>query len=189
MRIRNLLALLLLVVAMIGAPVASAQVKLAVVDVEKALADFKKTQQEVDRINAYATEKRANIDNRNADYQALTSKMVKLDNTVRNEANPEAMRLEAQKELDGLAQARVAKAREIEDATRRADQELLLMRQDMEKMLMKEVNAVVDQIGQEEGVDMIFDKSFLPQSRKNILFTSSKIIDLTDRVIAKLNAG
>jgi len=42
---------------------------------------------------------------------------------------------------------------------------------------------------QAQGLDLIFDKSFLPKANKAILYTSEKVKDLTGEVVASLNAG
>ena len=40
-----------------------------------------------------------------------------------------------------------------------------------------------------QGLDLVFDKSFLPKANKAILYTSPNVKDLTSEVIASLNAG
>ncbi|MEQ1839282.1 MAG: hypothetical protein ABL994_02635, partial [Verrucomicrobiales bacterium] len=40
-----------------------------------------------------------------------------------------------------------------------------------------------------QGLDLVFDKSFLPKANKAILYTSSNVKDLTVEIVKTLNAG
>jgi Skp family chaperone for outer membrane proteins len=169
---------------------ASAQgIKIAVVDMQEALNLYYKTEKEVEKINAMADEKRKNIDERQAAYQQMTTKMAELDKTVRDTTLAEATRKKAMEELQALAQERAAKGKEIADAQRKAQAEVLQARSDMEATLVGEIKEAVNAIVETQGHDLVFDKSFLPKANKAILYTSSNVVDLTDEVVAALNTG
>jgi Skp family chaperone for outer membrane proteins len=164
-------------------------VKIAVVDMQRALADFHRTKVEVETINQLGEEEIRNIDERKAAYAKLTSEMVGLDKTLRATELSEAKRKVAGIKLQELAEARSLKANEIGDAERVASQKLFQARQKMEASLLGEIRAKVVEIVTAKGFDMVFDKSFLPKASKAILYTSPQVTDLTDEVIAKLNTG
>jgi len=169
---------------------ASAQgIKIAVVDMQEALNLYHKTEKEVEKINAMADEKRKNIDERQAAYQQMTTKMAELDKTVRDTTLAEATRKKAMEELQALAQERAAKGKEIADAQRKAQSEVMQARSDMEATLVGEIKEAVNAIVETQGHDLVFDKSFLPKANKAILYTSSNVVDLTDEVVAALNTG
>jgi len=169
---------------------ASAQgIKIAVVDMQEALNLYYKTEKEVEKINAMADEKRKNIDERQAAYQQMTTKMAELDKTVRDTTLAEATRKKAMEELQALAQERAAKGKEIADAQRKAQSEVMQARSDMEATLVGEIKEAVNAIVETQGHDLVFDKSFLPRANKAILYTSSNVVDLTDEVVAALNTG
>jgi Skp family chaperone for outer membrane proteins len=169
---------------------ASAQgIKIAVVDMQEALNLYYKTEKEVEKINAMADEKRKNIDERQAAYQQMTTKMAELDKTVRDTTLAEATRKKAMAELQALAQERAAKGKEIADAQRKAQSEVMQARSDMEATLVGEIKEAVNAIVETQGHDLVFDKSFLPKANKAILYTSSNVVDLTDEVVAALNTG
>ncbi|MDB3941752.1 OmpH family outer membrane protein [Verrucomicrobiales bacterium] len=169
---------------------ASAQgIKIAVVDMQEALNLYYKTEKEVEKINAMADEKRKNIDERQAAYQQMTTKMAELDKTVRDTTLAEATRKKAMEELQALAQERAAKGKEIADAQRKAQSEVMQARSDMEATLVGEIKEAVNAIVETQGHDLVFDKSFLPKANKAILYTSSNVVDLTDEVVAALNTG
>jgi Skp family chaperone for outer membrane proteins len=169
---------------------ASAQgLKIAVVDMQDALNRYYKTDIEVGKINAMADEKRKNIDERQAAYQQMTAKMADLDKTVRDTTLAEGTRKEAMEQLQALAQERAVKGKEIQDAQRKASAEVMEARSGMEKTLVDEIKSAVTVIVETQGHDLVFDKSFLPKANKAILYTSKNVMDLTEEVVATLNAG
>jgi Skp family chaperone for outer membrane proteins len=169
---------------------ASAQgIKIAVVDMQDALNRYYKTDVEVGKINAMADEKRKNIDERQAAYQQMTDKAMELDKTARDTLLSEDKRKAALQELQALIQERDAKAKEIQDAQRKASSEVMQARQEMEATLVGEIKDAVNAIVEAEGHDLVFDKSFLPKANKAILYTSENVVDLTEGVVSALNAG
>ena len=186
----TLLTLSIIALSSLLIPEASAQgIKIAVVDMQDALNRYYKTDIEVGKINAMADEKRKNIDERQAAYQQMTDKAVELDKIARDTLLHEAKRKEALEELQVLIQERDAKAKEIQDAQRKASSEVMQARQEMEATLVGEIKDAVNAIVEAEGHDLVFDKSFLPKANKAILYTSENVVDLTEGVVSALNAG
>ncbi len=169
--------------------VSAQELKIAVVDMQDALNRFYKTDIEVKKINDMADEKRKNLDERSAAYQQMTSKAAELDAVYRDTANAESKRKEALGQLQTLLQERDAKGKEIADAQRKASNEVMAARQEMEASLVDEIKSTVNKIVEAQGLDLIFDKSFLPKANKAILYTSANVKDLTDEVVSALNAG
>lgn len=170
-------------------PVCAQELKLAVVDMQEALNLYYKTEVEVEKINALAEEKRKNLDERQAAYQQMTNQLTEMDTIVRDTARDEKVRQETMEKLQALAQERAVKGKEIADAQRKASQEVLTARSEMEGTLVEEIKAAVKAIMDAQGLDLIFDKSFLPKANKAILFTSPNVKDLTAETVAALNAG
>ncbi|MCG8602078.1 MAG: OmpH family outer membrane protein [Verrucomicrobiales bacterium] len=183
------LSLAALAICSIGNNASAQGIKIAVVDMQDALNQYHKTEKEVEKINAMADEKRKNIDERQAAYQQMTTKMAELDKTVRDTTLAEDTRKKAMEELQALAQERAAKGKEIADAQRKAQSEVMQARSDMEATLVTEIKEAVNAIVETQGHDLVFDKSFLPKANKAILYTSSNVVDLTEEVVAALNAG
>lgn len=163
--------------------------KIAVVDMQQALNDYYKTDIEVEKINAMADEKRKSLDERQAAYQQMTNQMTELDKTVRDTLLAEDVRKDAMEKLQALAQERAAKGQEIADAQRKASSEVMQARTEMEATLVGEIKETVNAIVEAQGLDLVFDKSFLPKANKAILFTSENVTDLTTEVLGALNAG
>ncbi|MBL9151516.1 MAG: OmpH family outer membrane protein [Verrucomicrobiales bacterium] len=167
---------------------ASAQgINIGVVDMQECLNQFYKTKLEVEQVNAIAKEKQTEIDAKRADYEALTKKLTDLDKRARDTALGNEQRQAAVNELQAIMQERMAKGREIDEAQRRAQQEIVDARQKMEQTLVADIRVVVDAQAAASGLDLVFDKSFLPKANKVILVTSAKVPDLTGSIIAELN--
>ncbi|MBL9159400.1 MAG: OmpH family outer membrane protein [Verrucomicrobiales bacterium] len=184
-----LLAALVLPFAGVSVSAQDAPIKIAVVDMQEALNKYYKTDIQVKEINDLADEKRKNLDERQAAYQQMTNQMAELDAVYKDTSLAESKRKEALEKLQALFQERNAKGKEIADAQRKASAEVMTARQEMEATLVDEIKKTVDGIVQAQGLDLVFDKSFLPKANKAILYTSANVKDLTADVIAALNAG
>ncbi len=164
------------------------ELKIAVVDMQEALNKYYKTEIQVKQINDLADEKRKNLDERSAAYQQMTNQAAELDAVYKDTLLAEPKRKEALEKLQVLLQERAAKGKEISDAQRKASTEVMTARQEMEETLVGEIKKTVDALVQAQGLDLVFDKSFLPKANKAILYTSPNVKDLTEEVVATLNA-
>ncbi len=178
-----------IVLPFVVSTVSAQELKIAVVDMQEALNQYYKTDIQVKQINDLADEKRKNLDERQAAYQQMTNQMAELDTIYKDTALSEAKRKDALEKLQALFQERNAKGKEISDAQRKASAEVMTARQEMEATLVDEIKKTVDSIVQAQGLDLVFDKSFLPKANKAILYTSPNVKDLTAEVVAALNAG
>jgi len=165
----------------------NAQAKIGVVDMQEALNQYYKTAIEVEKINGLAKEKRANLDERTADFQALTKKMAELDAVVRDTSLAEAKRQEALAEMQRVGQERQTKAKEISDAQRKYQGEVLQARQAMEVTLVEEIRSILDGFAKAGGFELVHDKSFLPKANKAVVYVSENVPDLTSDLVATLN--
>lgn len=188
---RPIVFLALLGLALSGLSLQSANAQgglsIGVVNMQECLNQFYKTKQEVEAVNGIAKEKQTEIDSKRADYEALTKKAAGLDEKARDTAMSQEQRQSAFNELQQIMQERMAKGREIQEAERRAQQEIIEARQKMESTLVATIREIVDTMSAAKGLDLVYDKSFLPKANKVILFTSEKVPDLTDEIIAELN--
>lgn len=161
--------------------------KIAVVDMQKALNDYNRTKTEVDIIKAFGEEKTKALDEKKAGLKQITDKMVDLQKTAADSDLDESKRKAAAEQFQALAKERNAKLKEIADDERKASQELLKARQEMEAALIADIRKVMEQLAQSQSVDLIFDKSFLPKANKAIIYTSANVIDLTGEIVGVLN--
>ena len=163
--------------------------KIGIVDMQDSLNRYYKTALEVEKINELAREKRKNLDERQADLQALTNQLTELDKKARDTSLSEAIRQDAVAQLQRILQERTTKDREIREAQRKYQAEILKARQEMEATLVAEIRDILNGIAEKQGYDLVLDKSFLPKANKVIVFDSPKVPNLTEEVIAALNAN
>ncbi len=185
----SFLCALTVAASVFGLNATAEELKIAVVDMQEALNKFYKTDIEVEKINAMADEKRKSLDEFQAAYQQMTTKMAELDKTARDTLLDESVRKDALEQLQALAQERAVKGQEISDAQRKASAEVMQARTEMEGTLVGEIKETVNSVVEAHGLDLVFDKSFLPKANKAIVYTSANVKDLTEEVISQLNAG
>lgn len=187
MNIKILLSVLL-AMTLAGVSKASAQgIKIGVVDMQQCLNKYYKTKLKVKDVEAQAKGSRAKLDERIADFKRIQVRLGELDKKARDTALSQEARKGAAVEMQQLVQEGRAKERELQEAQRKAQGELLNARQQMEKTLVEEVRVVVNEASKKAGLDMVIDKSFLPRGNKVLVVVTEKVPDLTEGVIAIIN--
>ena len=184
---RSALTVIAAVFTLAASSVYAQDTKIALVDMQQALNDYNRTKVEVDKINAFGEEKPKALDEKKAALKQITDKMVELQKTAADSALDEAPRKAAAEQFQALAKERYAKLKEIADDERKASQELLKARQEMEAALVADIRGVMEQLAKSQSVDLIFDKSFLPKANKAIIYSSANVIDLTGEIVGVLN--
>ena len=183
------LFILLIGVLLLSFP-AFAQTKIAVVDVKVAVDKYHKKGTLSEELNASALEKTSALNKLKASYQSMTAKMVGYDEAMNDLSLSNEVRGEAREKLVTKSAERDILAREIDSKSRKVQTELNSQRDAMESILAKDIKAMVMEVAAAKGFDLAFDKSYLPNSEyKSILYTSDNIVDLTEDVIARLNAN
>ncbi len=172
-----------------GTTLQAQDIKIALVDMQAALDRYYKTEVEVGEINALADEKRKSLDQMKVGMQELQDKMVELGKTVQDTSLSESVRKEAAEQGGKVRKELDVKAREYGEAQRAASNEYMTARSEMEGKLVAEIKETVNAMVRSKGLDLVFDKSFLPRANKAILFASDNVIDLTDEVVETMNAG
>ncbi|MDF1810993.1 MAG: OmpH family outer membrane protein [Verrucomicrobiales bacterium] len=188
MNVKSSILSVIAAVLALAASTASAQnISIAVVDMQKALNDYNRTKVEVDKINAFGEEKTKLLDEKKASLKQITDKMIEHQKTAADSSLAEDKRKAAAEQFQELAKERNAKLKEIADDERKASQELLKARQEMEAALVADIKGVMEQLASSKSVDLIFDKSFLPKANKAIIYTSANVVDMTGEIVGILN--
>ncbi|MCB1236376.1 MAG: OmpH family outer membrane protein [Verrucomicrobiae bacterium] len=171
----------------VSMPADAQNIKIGVVDMQECLNQFYKTPIELKKVTDLATEKTKELDGRRADYESMTKKAAELDARARDTSLGAEPRQQALGELQQVLQERAAKGQEIAAAEQKIRAEILEARQKMETSLVELVREQVDAATTQQGLDLVFDKSFLPKANKVIVFTSKNVPDVTGSVVAALN--
>jgi len=180
----NLLqAISILVIISCGSFTASAQenLKIGVLDTQKCLTEFYKSKEETTKIENLIKEKNKEINERSADYQNLNTVLAEEEKKARSsELTPDARQAATQR-IKELLQERTMQLREIEELKRKIQEQLNSSQDEARKKLYAELKAVVAEVSKAEGLDLVQDRSFL--------YISDKVTDITEQVIAKMNAN
>jgi len=155
-----------------------ARTRIAVIDMQSVLNKYKRTHIEVGTINLQA-EKREEGSNR------LERELTRIiEETKLQEKKPE--NAIQQSRLSALHLKRTTKQNEIESYETVTSQLLLNSRNEMEKILLTDIAAAVQQVA-EFRFDLVFDKSYLPKANKLIVYQSQGVVEISSDVLQILN--
>lgn len=170
---------------------ASADLKVATVDLGKAFDQFYKTKEAAAHLKEKQDEAQKEIQDKVADYQRISDEVNKLDQESKDPTlSPEA-RAEKAKARDQRGADLQAAQRQIEEFRTERSNELkdeLIRRR---KEVVDEITKVITDYSGPQGYDMVIDKSSASAASgvPIVLYSSGKLPDITDAIIKQLNAG
>jgi outer membrane protein len=185
----KLLLLGLLVLAPVS--IASADLKVAVIDLSKAFDAYYKTKDAQARLQEKSEAAQKDLSDLATEYEHMQEEAQKLhdaanDPTLSPAARQDKAAALQQKEQDLLSlqnkmqETKVEREREIQEEVMRRHKEIL-----------DEITKVVDDYSGPQGFDLVVDKSGASAASglPVVLYNSAKLIDITDEVIRQLNAS
>ena len=183
---------LLLVCLLALAPVslASADLKVAVVDLNKVFEQYYKTKDENDRLKVKEQGYQKQLTDLVTNYQLMGEEAQKLDAQVKDLTLSQAARDDKAKALEAKKQDLMNmnnKIQEIKTEDARQIQDELLRRH---KEIVDEITKVVNDYSGPQGYDLVVDKSSASAASgvSIVLYNSNKLTDITADIITKLNA-
>ena len=182
---------LLLVFLLVLAPVslATADLKVAVVDLGKAFDGYYKTKDAQAKLKAKQDTYQKEVQDLITDYQHMGEEAQELDKAQNDPTLSAAARADKGKALDAKKQDLVSlgnKIQEMKVEKGREIQEELLRRH---KEIVDEITKVVTDYSGPQGFDLVIDKSSASAASgvPIVLFNSSKLTDITAEIITELN--
>jgi outer membrane protein len=170
---------------------ASADLKVATVDLGKAFDDFYKTKDAAAHLKQKQDEAQKEIQDKVQDYQRISDEVNKLDQESKDPTlSPEA-RAEKAKARDQRGADLQAAGRQIEEFKTERGNELKDEYVRRRKEIVDEITKVITDFSGPQGYDLVLDKSSasVTSGVPFVLYNSNKLVDITPDVIAKLNAG
>jgi Skp family chaperone for outer membrane proteins len=183
--------LLLSLLALAPFSLANADLKIAVIDLGKAFDAYYKTKDASAKIDAKKTaytkdlqDMVGELQHMQDDYQNLYKRSN--DATLSAQARSDAASALTQKKQDLMNMN--GKYEEMKNEDSNAVKDEIFRRH---KEIVDEITAVVNAYAAPQGYDLVIDKSSASPASgiPIILYTSSKLIDITPDIITKLNAG
>lgn len=185
---RSLLALLIAVVATATIGIAHAEeVKIAVVNMQQVLNRYDQTNVEVEALNEQARKLAEKSDAEKARFKQLTDRMIALQKTAADTILDEKKRKEAAEDFEIKNGERNDLMRKIQDAEGEAQEAFAKAKSKMEMRLVSVIDKMIKTIAEEKQIDIVWDSSFLPKANKAIKYTSSRVTDLTEEIVKRLN--
>lgn len=184
---------LLLVCLLAFAPVtlASADLKVAVIDLGKAFDSFYKTKEASTRIDAKKATYQKEIQDQVAEYQHMSDDAKKLFDAGNDPTLSQAARDDKKKALEVKKQDLLNMQNKIQEMQTERGNEIKddLFRR--HKEIVDEITKVINDYSGPQGFDIVIDKSSASAASgvPIVLYSSSKLIDITPDIITKLNAS
>jgi len=183
--------LLLCFLAFAPVTLASADMKIAVIDLSKAFDAYYKTKDAQARIKEKQDGFQKEYQELVTDYQHMGEEFQKLQETIKDPTLAPAAQEDKKKALQAKAQDLQNMQRKIEEMKNERTRELQDEMVRRHKEIVDELSKVVSDYASTQGYDMVLDKS--SQSATSgvpmVLYNSSKLIDITNDIVTKLNAG
>ena len=163
-------------------------VKVGVVDMQEVLNGYYKTKIEIKKLNALIDRRQDKIKELAAEQKERIKKLGELKKKLDDTAVAKSAKKEVVKEFEKLAKVVAVRGQEIRYRQRKASVEIATARSEMESILLAEIKKEMKAVIAANGVDLVFDKSFLPKASKSIIYTSGRVNDLSQKIVASLNA-
>lgn len=171
--------------------IASADLKVATVDLGKAFDAYYKTKQAASQLKQKQEEAQKEIQDKATDYQHISDEVQKLDQEAKDPTLSAEARTEKAKARDQRGADLQAAGRQIEEFRTERGKELQDEYLRRRKEVVDEISKVINDYSGPQGYDLVLDKSSASATSgvPFVLFSSSKLTDITQDIIAKENVG
>ena|ERR1700677_5383194 len=168
---------------------ASADLKIAVVDLSKAFDAYYKTKDAQSHLREKQDGYQKEVQDLITDYQNMGTEATALDKQTKDPTLTQATRDDKQKALDAKKQDLVNLGNKIQETKVERSREIqdeLLRRH---KEIVDEISGVINSYSGPQGYDLVIDKSSASAASgvSIVLYNSSKLTDITDDIIKLLN--
>jgi outer membrane protein len=182
---------LLLALLLVFTPVtiASADIKVAVIDLSKAFDEFWKTKEDRARLKEKEDGYTKELQDLVTDYNHMGEEAQGLEKAKNDPTLSPAAQADKGKALDVKKQDLMAMGNKIQQMKVERQHELQEEMLRRHKEIVDEITKVITDYAGPAGYDMVLDKSSTTASGVSVvLYNSSKLFDITTDVISKLNA-
>jgi outer membrane protein len=169
---------------------ASADLKIAVIDLSKAFDSYYKTKDAQARIKEKEDSYQKDLQDMKVDYDAMVEEATKLKDAANDPTLSPAARDDKNKALQEKYQDLQNMERKLQETSSERNRELQDEIVRLHKEIVDEIAKVVTDYSGPQGFDLVLDKSASAStSVPTVLYNSNKLVDITQDVINKLNAG
>ena len=166
----------------------ASEVRVAVVDMQHVLNEYYKTKVETGKLNILIERRQKKITELIEGQKERIENMGVLKKKLDDTAVAKSAKKNTAKAYELQMKVIATRGQELKYHRQKASVEIATAQAEMEKILLVEIKKEMKAVIAANGVDLVFDKSFLPKASKAIIHTSAKINDLSERIITSLNA-
>jgi outer membrane protein len=168
---------------------ATADLKVAVVDLSKAFDSYYKTKDAQARIKEKEDGYQKDIQDMKVDYDHMVEEAQTLKNAASDPTLSAAARDDKNKALQAKVQDLQNMERKLQETSNERNRELQDEIVRRHKEIVDEITKVVTDYSGPQGFDLVIDKSSSSSTGVPIvLYNSSKLVDITSDIITKLNS-
>jgi outer membrane protein len=169
---------------------ASADLKVATIDLGKAFDEFYKTKEAAARLKEKQEEAQKEIQDKITDYQHISEEVQKLDEESKDPTLSAEARADKAKARDQRGADLQAASRQIDEFKTERGNELKDEYVRRRKEVVDQITKVITEYSGPQGFDLVLDKSSasVTSGVPFVLFNSNKLVDITPAIVAKLNA-
>jgi len=168
---------------------ASADLKVAVVDLSKAFDGYYKTKDAQARIKEKEDGFQKDVQDMKVDYDHMVEEANKLKDAVNDPTLSADARADKKKALDAKVQDLQNMERKLQETSNERNRELQEEIVRRHKEIVDEISKVVTDYSGPQGFDLVIDKSSSSTTGVPIvLYSSSKMVDITADILKKLNS-
>jgi Skp family chaperone for outer membrane proteins len=187
MYLKKLFTLTISICALAATAGAQSELKIITVNLGKALGEYYKTQQAVEKLSADQNQAMAKIDEMQIAGSALVEQYKEMEEQSKNIALTESAREKAKEDAQKKGEEIQAKQNELQQFSTNAQRMLDQQRQTHQTLMLDEIQKVVDALAYERGVTLVLDVSGASSIGAPVVLYSSAAYDITDDVLAILN--
>jgi outer membrane protein len=168
---------------------ATADLKVAVVDLSKAFDSYYKTKDAQARIKEKEDGYQKDIQDMKVDYDHMVEEAQTLKNAASDPTLSPAARTDKNNALQAKVQDLQNMERKLQETSNERNRELQDEIVRRHKEIVDEITKVVTDYSAPQGFDLVIDKSSSSSTGVPIvLYNSSKLVDITNDIITKLNS-
>jgi outer membrane protein len=169
---------------------ASADLKVAVIDLGKAFDGYYKTKEANAKLQEKGTAEQKDFQSQVATYQQMGQEAEALNKAATDPTLSEAARADKAKALDAKKQDLINMQNKLQEMKVELTREIEEEKFRRHKEIVDEITKVINDYSGPQGFDIVIDKSSESASSgvPIVLYNSSKLVDITDVILKQLNA-
>lgn len=166
-----------------------AQIKVAVVDLNKVFNEFYKTKQVDAELKEQVAKFRKERDDQMNSYKALVDQIKSLEDKRRDPAASDKVKQETEAKLREKVQEAQNREREMRDWEQTTGRLMQDQMQRNRKRILDEITAELDKAAKAQAFDLVLDRSGMTMNGTSAFaFINEKLPDISDSLIKTLNA-